>query len=330
MDICYLCGDGLTDANKHHEHIIQNSIGGILAPDTILCRTCGNELGGEIDTGFVAIFKNIVARLAIKIDRKSNNAARKSSGKIGQVDVIISDNQVVPAKPQHIKIGNKTFVFAPKKSLSEYKNHIKNEYKLSESDIIEITNLTGMGNVEIPFQLDNIAFKRGMAKIAVGFAAYSGISRDHLSDIIDLEERKIKNDIVVVPFVPIASFDKLIERVKPHIWADDYAHHELLLFTYDGVEEAVGKHKRLLLCYIDLFGTFQCYVLLNGDYKEKNVSNDYYQFIFKKQNYDIKSLPDTKNLQLLIREAGISDAEIQELEKRSKDKKALKEICCQC
>ena len=47
--------------------------------------------------------------------------------------------------------------------MAEYKKNIKNKLNLEEDDIIEITDLAGFGDVEIPFALDNAVFKKGIS-----------------------------------------------------------------------------------------------------------------------------------------------------------------------
>ncbi|HHK6039191.1 TPA: HNH endonuclease, partial [Neisseria subflava] len=73
MGNCYLCNEDLTPENDHGEHIFQQALGGTLVKKGVLCESCGNRLGKEIDVPFVEIFKNYTSRLPINFDRKSEN-----------------------------------------------------------------------------------------------------------------------------------------------------------------------------------------------------------------------------------------------------------------
>ena len=75
MNKGYLCGKEFDDKDvkKHDEHIIQQSIGGNLTVNDILCSSCGGKLGNKVDVPFVNIFEGIATRLDIKRDRKGYN-----------------------------------------------------------------------------------------------------------------------------------------------------------------------------------------------------------------------------------------------------------------
>ncbi|MBS5837136.1 MAG: hypothetical protein KIC74_10255, partial [Neisseria sp.] len=47
----------------------------------------------------------------------------------------------------------------------------------------------------IPFNLDNKAYKQGMAKIAIGFAIAHGVKREELEYVLDIEHHHKKQKI---------------------------------------------------------------------------------------------------------------------------------------
>ena len=86
MEKCYRCGKKFDHSNvkKHDEHIIQQSIGGSLTVNDILCSSCGGILGNEIDVPFAGIFDSLTTRLDIKKDRKGiTQGTNKILGKLG-------------------------------------------------------------------------------------------------------------------------------------------------------------------------------------------------------------------------------------------------------
>ena len=82
MANCYLCNKILTIENDHGEHIFQQALGGTLIKTGILCESCGNRLGKQIDVPFIEIFKNYISRLPINFDRKSKNKTFTEEGDI--------------------------------------------------------------------------------------------------------------------------------------------------------------------------------------------------------------------------------------------------------
>lgn len=320
MFYCYLCGDQLTDEKKHGEHIIQNAIGGTLISDEILCKDCGNDLGDEIDVPFVKIFESIAIRLDIKTDRK--RSSKKAMGKIGDIEVIIDENKVIPSKPQHKVIGNTLLIVSPEQHAQGYAKKVSSHEDMKNIRSIEyIHDMTGAGNIEIPFTLQNELFKRGLAKIAIGYASHMGVSREEMPLALNCHEKQIRNEICVIPFIPTGDVDFLIERSRPHLDSEDYPSHTIVLFTLKTKTPDSSTIKNLLICYIELFGTFQHYIILNEDYKSK-IYNNYRQFVLRKNGKTITHIPGPKDLHLILSETGLSANDLKGLN----NKQALNKI----
>ena len=66
---CYNCHAPLTEANQSIEHIIPQSIGGRLVSATLLCKSCNNWYGGNIDNVLSKQFESFTAYLAIERER---------------------------------------------------------------------------------------------------------------------------------------------------------------------------------------------------------------------------------------------------------------------
>ena len=360
MDNCYLCGKKFNDKNvkKHDEHIIQQSIGGNLTENDILCSKCGGKLGEEIDESFSKIFKGIATRLNIKTDR---NNSKEIKGKyvnlkyklsilswtdkrkkmtlfdfqyqynqfyheIGEIDVIWKDFKVYPLKPFHKYIENnkKVIIYANQITAKYYRKKVENEIskkydKNSKPEIIICDDLVGI--IQYPFNMDNQAFKRGLAKIAIGFALKysivreklkkiqwfksskqqtlrdfnyqwiefdkkSNINREELPLVLEIDNNtkqgKIKDEIFTIQFYPLGIIDRLIEIQKNEF--EHYPFHNLILFTLN-YNPNISNGKKVLICYIELFSTFQWYVVLNDEYYGESIYEYYAQNILKKDDY---------------------------------------------
>ncbi|MFJ5367077.1 HNH endonuclease [Pectobacterium punjabense] len=283
--LCYLCQLPMLerdceniDKNKythmHEEHIIQNGIGGRLRSEDILCEICGNELNEKVDSKFVKIFNLFDASLKLSKDRNKqsgkNFVIKADMIEGGITDVSIDNFEYRPKKPFFIvEDQNKSVkVYGPDqktiKSFSKRKEvieYIEKGYLLEKK-----TNVSDLIlKFKYDFKYDDAIFFKGLTKIALEYALNCGIEIEHLKHLID----KINKDIVIskkiFSYYPIENNEKIyeIERFK----SDDYYPIHMLKLYGDGSK---------LYCYIELFSTFQFYVSLNENYKNK-ITRSYVQ-----------------------------------------------------
>ncbi len=109
------------------------------------------------------------------------------------------------------------------------------------------------------FDLDNDTFKQGMAKIAFNYAVYCGIEVSALEKVFDYSMKKIVDKPVVIPFVPLTPFDCIMEMHPVNRIS-----HTIRIFNYEN----------FLYAYVELFNTFQTYVVLSEKYdfiEQKNI-----------------------------------------------------------
>lgn len=315
-------------AKKHDEHIIQQAVGGNLTENDILCLSCGGTLGKEIDVPFCKIFDSIAARLDIKKDRK-NNSESSTKGKyinlryklmnllwsttpkkinllglqyqnkyfcneIGEIEVIWKNFKVTPLKPFHKYIDNnkRVIIYANQKQAKQYKKKVEKELseRFQENEKPEIIFCDDLeGIIEYPFNMNNKAFKKGLAKIAIGFASKYNIQREHLSLVLEIDNKtkqgKIKDTIQAIQFYPLGIIDRLIEIQKNEF--EHYPFHNLILFTLD-YDPKISNGKKVLICYIELFSTFQWYIVLNDEYYGESMYKFYAQQILKKDDYIVE------------------------------------------
>ena len=234
---CVYCGKAILDTSK--EHIIQNALGGLYESENICCSDCNNIVSKHIDAPFTKIFNPIIGQ----IDRftKTNNEKSTSSytGKAmyeGAVYDVIIKGGKITSCPS-----------------------------LSKKLRCDATKLD-LKIVSYDFKIENKPFKSGFAKIAFNYAIDSGVDLSVLSHglSIDKNDEKIADisfSYPVIPFVALNPMDNYLE-----LKTEMLLYHNLILFSQGSK----------LWCYIDLFNTFQYYVLLSEKWNEKKpISNTY-------------------------------------------------------
>lgn len=121
------------------------------------------------------------------------------------------------------------------------------------------------------FILENSAFKLGLSKIAFNYAIHCGLNICCLDEVFDNSSKKLIDKPIVIPFLPITLFDMVMEMYIPQ-----RLFHAVRIFN----------NNHFLYAYIELFNTFQHYVLLSEKYNYKkngNIDNSYANFIEKNE-----------------------------------------------
>lgn len=240
---CVYCGEPIEKRSR--EHIIQNAIGGLYESEDICCPDCNNYISEHIDVPFTKIFNAIISR--IENFTKTNNKKSKPSytGK-AIYDGVLYDVSMKAGKVVSCPVLSKRL----KCDISKLKFEI----------------------VSYDFPIENTSFKNGIAKIAFNFALEKGIPLDILIKDVDIKtvDNKIENisfKYPLIPFIPLNPMDKHIE-----LDTDMELYHNLILFSQE----------KMLWCYIDLFNTFQYYVLLSDKWDEGlSVHETYLQLLQK-------------------------------------------------
>ena len=241
---CIYCGTPITTPSM--EHIIQQAIGGRYESADILCPKCNEIIGQRIDAPFSSIFNPIVDHIEDFIkQRKQSHPSYKGTAEYSGVkyDVIIKNKRVV--------------------ACPELSRTLRNNTKISKLNF---------DNLSYEFDVKNDAFLMGLRKIAFNFAIDRKIQFSHLQHGLDitLENGKLTDiafNYPIVPFIPLNPMDQYLE-----LNADIMLYHNLILFSQE-------HH---LWCYIDLFNTFQYYVLLSDKWdKSKEIHETYLQLIQK-------------------------------------------------
>ncbi len=328
---CYVCNKEIVDnptkadeCKAHGEHIIHNGIRGKLISKTILCEKCGGAYSKE-DSAFCKIFDPFMAALNDRLIPADHGKDTEKVLKGSLFDtptanpedpsrsVTIKKGTVAPIEPYYEIDGGKITLYAEKHRINQYEQVVSKQLAKEGKDITnyaveKVTDIHDKGYLAYYFSKDNATFnqdfKNGMVKIATEFALDCGIPREQLTSVITINPDGTacidNTNTKVIPFIPTTVFDCLFEDYR-YALEEGYPSHTLKLFStkYD-------NGTAVLYCYIDLFSTFQYYVVLNEDYKGEEVSKMYAQRLIPrtKEKPDLTQC-DPSDLDIVIREYDI-------------------------
>lgn len=160
------------------------------------------------------------------------------------------------------------------------------------------------------FKLDNASFKLGVSKIAFNYAIHCGLHACCLEKVFDYSKKELISKPVIIPFIPMTVFDQVME-MKPV----KRLFHAVRIFNCEN----------FLYAYVELFNTFQQYVLLSEKFNFKecgNICESYGNIIEKNEDLDeelMKKLTpqDFKDADIIINQYHI------DIKKVSKDYEPL-------
>lgn len=240
---CVYCNQEITTRSK--EHVIHNALGGRYESTDICCPTCNNIVSSLIDVPFTTIFNPILAQMPDMV----KTANKKSA----------------PLYKAKVSYKGKTYTATMKEGKILSCPDLNRELKCDARKLpLEI--------IGYEFNLQNDAFKNGISKIAFNYALAQGIDTKLLRPGLKLSKNgehitDIKFDYPLVPFYPQNPIDAYLELQAPFS-----LYHNMILFS---------QHNNLW-CYIDLFNTFQYYVLLSQNFPASaNMYDSYMQYFTK-------------------------------------------------
>lgn len=266
---CIYCNEVITERSK--EHVIQNALGGLYESTDICCPKCNNYISKFIDVPFTTIFNPIISR--IPNFSKTNNT-KSMPGCTGKVSY--------NGKTYDANIKNGKVISCPELS------------KELRQDISKLP----LEIIAYDFKLGNESFHTGIAKIAFNFAMDKNIDFKFLKSGLAVKKtnskiESIKYNYPIIPFCPLNPIDAYLEQnTKPTLF------HNMILFS---------QHNELW-CYIDLFNTFQYYVLLSDELQgNENIYANYTQTL-QKINRDtpkLNNLNDPKTVMIYAMQYGV-------------------------
>ena len=227
---CVYCGKVITKRSK--EHIVQNALGGLSESEEICCEKCNYFLSKNVDAPFTKIFNPIISRIENFMKTNNKKSHPSCSGKA------IYDNEIYDVV---IKDGKVV-------SCAELSRKLKCDISKLKFEI-----------VAYDFKIDDRSFKNGISKIAFNFAMDKSIDPVILSKGISVKEKDGEIDSILFkfPIIPFVALNPIDDYIELNTRMELY--HNLILFSQDGN----------LWCYVDLFNTFQYYVLLSNEWDAK-------------------------------------------------------------
>lgn len=245
---CAYCNTPIT--TRSSEHVIHNALGGLYESTDICCPECNNYTSREIDVPFTTTFNPIIGNMPDLIKSRRGSASPAYTG-------------TVSYQGQQYRANFKGGKVTGCPELS----------KQLRCDAAKLT----LDPVSFDFNIKNRAFGNGIAKIAFNYALDKGIDPDLLRHGLDIKKDNgrisgINFTYPIVPFYPLNPIDIYME-LSPIT----ELYHNMILFS---------QHNKLW-CYIDLFNTFQYYVLLSENMPtDAGVYDNYLQFIQRHTVHD--------------------------------------------
>lgn len=288
---CYVCNREMGTKNipgackTHREHIIHNAIGGRLVSDKILCEECGKKYSAA-DAKFVKLFGGFLEMLRYKMTFHHGGTGSPvkayryncNNDKSDAEVVCLKDTKVLPYNKKWCRQvdeeSRNVYVYSHRKIFKNLKEMLSKEYPN-----YKIINYESMGGaIAMFFSEDNPNFYQellnGIIKIGVEYALSEGFNRDVLNRCI-----KVNGDGAasifsyekahIFPYYPYDNFDMVYERIRPHILG--YPTHSVELLSYNNY----------LFAFVDLFSTFQFWILLSDIYDGESVNTYFCHSIMK-------------------------------------------------
>lgn len=265
---CVYCNKEITTRSR--EHVIQNALGGLYESEDICCPECNNYISKCIDAPFTKIFNPV----------------------IGQIDNFSKTNKTKSCPPctGMVEYNGKTYQANIKA------NKVVSCPELSRELHCDAAKLP-LKIIGYDFNLDNTAFHTGMAKIAFNYALDRGVNLDILAPGLHVQRNgnqitDIKFSYPMIPFCALNPVDEYLELYTP-----PELYHNMILFSqYNN-----------LWCYIDLFNTFQFYVLLSDKLPDNTkIYDDYAQTLQKLDRSEPEiNVFDPKEIMILADQYGV-------------------------
>ncbi len=277
MEKCWFCGVEFSEITPSTiEHIIPTSLGGKLKAN-ILCKECNEFFGQTIDSDFNEMLSFITARYSNLISDRNIKPQKECLLTLlngNTIKVYCKNNLFIPKKPYPDDVNK--ILYGHKNACKQFKKQPKySDYEIHE-------DCTGISAITL--DLKNDIFKKSMIKIAINFAIREKIKFDLNFNIKDKQFINLNN---VIPYFPQSKLEHYFE-IHEDKYNPNYPIHSLKLFTLN----YIGNNLHLF-CFIELFSTFKCYILLDNNYKGKEFILSYGQKTFIKQ--EDKSSTKNKN-----------------------------------
>ncbi|HEY1032154.1 MAG TPA: HNH endonuclease [Flavipsychrobacter sp.] len=266
MSACYSCHTILNKKNQSAEHILPNSIGGVLKSYRLLCRQCNWAYGMTIDAALAKEFAALAAKLHINRDRPKPNTMRNPDKPIIQLE----DEKL------HIS-GSATQVM-------QIVAGLKRKFPYIDTGSLDASfenDNTPDQHISTKLSIGSDLLLRSVAKIAVNYYLMKTRDSHYLDEIISVIDGMKKNNAHVHPY-----------PLPDGIWKEGEVAHLIIVKG--------NALLRQLHAHVVLFNTYSYVVLLSGVYDGADVEYYYrYDVVRGKEIKDSISLEYNRNEYLL-------------------------------
>jgi len=255
---CFFCPNNL---DKSDEHIILNSLNGKLHSKEIICSSCNNFFGSNLDAIAKEFFNPILMILNFK------NASGIIAGNLqGEDDYLWrKDKQVIQRKPKIIekKINGKTLVSVkgdPKNAIKLFNKRVEKLEKTG-SKVLASRMEANYGNEPIRIKAEfktNAKFDLLLNKIVTEYCAYNKLNTPEINELAlkvrNLDE-STENIFYCDPNRPIREFKsgEITHLIK--LWSEE----------------------KTVYGYIELFNVISVIIVLGNDHNDEPINFQYYQ-----------------------------------------------------
>ncbi len=271
MKTCYCCKSTLNKENISIEHIIPNSIGGKLKSNKLLCFTCNNLLGSEIDNELAKQLNFFMNFFMIERER---GEFQPMSGKTKDGEEYILNGSEIKSKPKIVVDNDRVhFHGNDEKDVKTYfKGLLKKYPQLKIEDIIANAK-RGRYYLNEPISLDlNVGGEkifRAITKIAVNFYVYKGGNKDDVTNILEYIKG---NDASKNTWYYFGFTNENLKVDKDKL--------------YHFIKIIGSSAEKILYSYIELFGTLKFMICLNNNYQGEDVEYQYFYNLFSKSRIE--------------------------------------------
>lgn len=241
MSACYSCHTILNKKNQSAEHILPNSIGGVLKSYRLLCRQCNWAYGMTIDAALANEFAALAAALHIKRDRPKPDSLRN------------------PATPTIRLEDEELHISGSAMQVMQIVAGLKRKFSYIDTDSIEASLQTAdipEQHISIKVSVGSDLLLRSVAKIAVNYYMMKTRGRQHLDKIVSVIDGVVKNENHIHTY-----------PLPDGIWKEGEVAHLIIVKG--------NALLRQLYAHVILFNTHSFVVLLSDTYDGEDVEYSY-------------------------------------------------------
>lgn len=258
-NICYSCKTPFTKENASYEHVIPNSIGGVLKSKKLLCKKCNELFGSTIDAEFAKQLDPLCVLLGIKREREKKFMLKDVQSQGGEIFDLIEGYAPIRKKPhiEKTKEGYSITARTEKEMMHILKKLQKKHPEISLENIKEKFSYSSeylQEPVIINLGFGGNEFMRAVCKIAVNSYLKFGGEIELIESAIEFVNGKIDNNNRVRVYFPEDSQISTSHNEVSHL-----------------VQIKNDQARKILYAYVLLFNSYGFVIILTDNYTGEDV-----------------------------------------------------------